>query len=68
MADQRESNFLYDHPALVAVVVTLGILGVFLGAIANAAAGHGGGHDAAHSGSAHPSGAPAASSKPTTGH
>lgn len=71
MAEQRESNFFFDHPALVATVLTLGILAAFLGAIYNSAKGHGGGHDPAHAGSAHPSGAPAAaggSSKPASGH
>lgn len=69
MAEQRESNFFYDHPALVATVLTMGILAGFLGAIYSSAKGHGGGHgDPAHSGSAHPSAAPGASGAPAAKH
>lgn len=70
MADQRESNFFYDHPALIATVVTIGIAAAFLGAIYVNTAGHG--HHKAGHGSAHPSAsapagaAPAGSAKPAS--
>ncbi len=63
MAAQRtESNFFYDHPALVATIVTIGIIGAFLGAVISSAGGHHeGGEHGAQSGSAHPGAAPAGS-------
>lgn len=65
-AKQAESNFAYEHPALVATVITLLIAGTFLGAVWSSAKGHhGGAHGAA--GSASASGHPAASApKPAT--
>jgi len=69
-----ESNFAYDHPALVATVVTLFIAGAFIFAIYLSATGHhaGASHGAGSShGSALPAGsAPAGSAgaKPAPAH
>lgn len=58
---EPNSNFFYEHPALISTVVAIGIAGAFIGALYVSAQGH---HGPAAHGSAHPaaSGAPAASS------
>lgn len=47
-APTGESNFAYDHPALVATVVTLIVAGAFIYAIYASAVGHHGPTPGAH--------------------
>ena len=56
-AKRREANFFYDHPALVATVVTMALIGGFIGAIYASTAGH-------HAPGGHPRAKPAASGAP----
>ncbi|HTJ83708.1 MAG TPA: hypothetical protein VL400_18440 [Polyangiaceae bacterium] len=58
--DRDYGNFVYNHPALVAVLMSLVIGGVFLRAVFAAAEGHEGGHEHATAEHAAPGGSGAA--------